>query len=92
MRKLLFAPVSTVSGLLAGIAGRKLFARLWALADEEQPPKPEHSEVTWPKLLAALFLQGAIFSVVKGAVDHAARRWFAKVSGGWPGERAPKPE
>jgi hypothetical protein len=92
MRKLLFAPVSIVSGLFAGIAGRKLFERLWALADKEEPPKPEHRQTTWPKLAAALALEGAVFRLVKGAIDHASRSWFAKVSGGWPGEEAPKQE
>lgn len=92
MVKLLFAPISIVSGLIAGIAGRKLFARLWALADKEQPPQPEHRAVTWPKLAGALVLEGAVFRLVKGAVDHASREWFARRTGRWPGEEAPEQE
>ena len=88
MQKLLYKPVGIVSGLLAGLLGRRLFARLWALADKAEPPKPEN-RVAWPKLLGALALEGAVFRLVKGAADHASRRWFAKRTGRWPGEESP---
>jgi hypothetical protein len=90
--KLIFTPISILAGLFAGLAGKKIFERLWALVDEEEPPRPEHREVSRPKLVAALLLEGAIFGLVKGLVDHSARRSFAKVSGSWPGEEAPGSE
>ena len=90
--KLLFAPVSIVSGLIAGVLGRKAFARLWAFVDREEPPKPEHRRVSWAKLVGALALEGAVFRLVKGAVDHGSREGFAKLTGKWPGEEAPKRE
>lgn len=90
--KLLFAPISIVAGLLAGLAGAKIFERLWGLFDEEEPPKPEHREFSWPKLVAALAFEGAIFRLVKGLTDHGARSTFARATGTWPGEEAPRPE
>ena len=90
--KLLFAPVSIVSGLIAGLLGRKVYARIWALVDKEEPPKPEHRRVSWPKLVGALALEGAVFRLVKGAVDHGSREGFAKLTGKWPGKEAPEPE
>jgi hypothetical protein len=90
--KLLFAPISIVSGLIAGLLGRKAFARLWAIVDKEEPPKPEHRRVSWAKLAGALALEGAVFRLVKGAVDHGSREGFAKLTGKWPGEEAPKVE
>jgi hypothetical protein len=90
--KLLFAPISIVSGLIAGLLGRKAFARLWAVLDEDEPPKPERRGVSWPKLVGALALEGAVFRLVKGAVDHASRGGFAKLTGKWPGEEAAEPE
>lgn len=83
--KLLFTPVSIVSGLIAGMTGRKLFERVWALIDEAAPPRPDQRGVAWSKLLAALVIEGALFRLVKGAVDHAARGWFAGLTGRWPG-------
>jgi hypothetical protein len=90
--KLVFAPISIVLGLLAGMIGSKIFERLWALVDEEEPPKLEHREFSWPKLVAALLVEGAIFRLVKGLVDHGSRTSFAKLTGAWPGEEAPEPE
>jgi uncharacterized protein DUF4235 len=90
--KLLFTPVSVVAGLLAGLVGTKIFERLWGLIDDEEPPSPEHREFSWPKLIAALLIEGAIFRLVKGLTDHGARRAFAKSTGSWPGEERPESE
>lgn len=90
--KLIFAPISIVFGLIAGVLGKKMFEALWGLVDDEEPPKPEHRELSWPKLVTALAVEGAIFRLVKGLVDHGARSSFAKLTGSWPGEEAPEPE
>jgi hypothetical protein len=90
--KFVFMPISIAAGLLAGLAGKKIFERLWGLIDDEEPPRPEHREFSWPKLIAALLFEGAIFRLVKGLTDHGARRFFAKATGSWPGEEAPQPE
>jgi uncharacterized protein DUF4235 len=87
--KLVFTPLSIVLGLVAGMVGKKIFERLWGLVDEEEPPRPEHREFPWPKLIAALVFEGAIFRLVKGLVDHGARHSFAKATGSWPGEESP---
>ena len=86
MSKLLFRPVAIVSGLLAGLIGRKTFALLWRAVDDRQPPLPENRRASVGKLALALSLQGAVFSLVKGLVDHASRRWFASFTGRWPGD------
>jgi hypothetical protein len=90
--KFIFLPFSIALGLLAGMIGQKIFERIWGLIDDEEPPEPKHRELEWPKLLAALLLEGAIFRLVKGLTDHGARRSFARVTGAWPGEEAPEPE
>jgi len=90
--KLLFTPISIVLGLIAGLVGKKIFEQVWGLIDEEEPTKPEHREFAWPKLIAALVVEGAIFRLVKGLVDHGSRTSFAKVTGKWPGEERPEPE
>lgn len=90
--KFVFAPISIVLGFVAGMIGSKIFERIWGLIDEEEPPKPEHREFSWPKLVAALVIEGAIFRLVKGLVDHGSRTSFARLTGAWPGEEAPEPE
>jgi Protein of unknown function (DUF4235) len=90
--KLLFTPLSIVLGLIAGLVGKKIFEQIWGLIDKDEPPDPKHRETTWVKLIAALALEGAIFRAVRGLVDHAARRGFARTMGAWPGEERPEPE
>jgi hypothetical protein len=90
--KILFIPFSIVGGLLAGLLGKKLFERAWAVVDDEEPPDAEYREVSYAKLAIALALEGAIFRVVKGLFDHGARRTFERLTGAWPGEEAPEPE
>lgn len=88
--KFVFAPISIIAGLIAGMVGKKIFERLWGLVDEEEPPRPEHREFSWPKLIGALLVEGAIFRLAKGLTDHGARSTFAKATGSWPGEEAPE--
>jgi hypothetical protein len=90
--KFVFTPFSLALSLVAGIIGQKIFEKIWALVDEEEAPSPEHREFSWPKLIAALLVEGAIFRLVKGLTDHGARRAFAGATGAWPGEEAPERE
>jgi hypothetical protein len=84
--KVLFVPIGILAGLAAGFAAQKGFERIWAAIDDEDPPEVEDREVSYPKLIAALALEGAIFRLVKGLVDRGARSGFASVTGTWPGE------
>jgi hypothetical protein len=84
--KFLFAPIGILAGLAAGFAAQKGFERIWAAFDDEDPPEPENREVSYPKLIAALALEGAIFRLVKGMTDRGARTGFASLTGSWPGE------
>ena len=88
--KILFAPIGILAGLIAGFAAQKGFERIWAIVDEEQAPEAEDREVSYPKLVLALLLEGAIFRLVKGMVDRGARIGFASITGRWPGEEAPE--
>ena len=72
--------------------GKLAFDRVWALIDDEEPPEPEHREISMPKLMVAMALQGAIFRAVRGIAEHGARRGFERWTGTWPGEPRPEPE
>ena len=90
--KLFFIPIGVIAGLIAGLAGKKIFEKVWALIDNEEPPDPKHREISVPKMVAANALEGAIFSAVRSLADHGSRRSFATVTGAWPGEERPEPE
>jgi hypothetical protein len=90
--KFLFMPVSIVGGLLGGIIGKKIFEAIWGVIDDEEPPDAKHREIQLGKLAMALLLEGAIFKVVRGLVDHGTRHAFARSTGSWPGEERPEPK
>jgi Protein of unknown function (DUF4235) len=84
--KLIFAPIGIIAGLLAGLIAQKGFDRLWAIFDEEEPPEPDQREIRYAKLIPALLIEGAVFRLTKGLVDHGVRGGFARLTGRWPGE------
>jgi hypothetical protein len=88
--KLMFKPFSIGSGLVAGLLARRIFGVIWGLVDDEKPPRAEHEDVPAWKLVLALALEGAVFALIRGLVDHGARRVFAHVTGEWPGEEEPE--
>jgi hypothetical protein len=87
MARILFAPLSIAGGLLAGLIAKKAFDLAWSRIDEAEAPEPEQREATVGKLAAALAIEGAVFRVTRGLLDHASRRGFARFTGVWPGER-----
>jgi uncharacterized protein DUF4235 len=88
--KVAFVPISILGGLLAGFLGQKIFDAIWGKVAEHEPPQPEHRQVSLARLVIALIIEGAIFRLVKGLFDHAARRGFARMTGAWPGEESPE--
>jgi Protein of unknown function (DUF4235) len=84
--RLLFAPLSITAGILAGLLGKKLFELIWSRIDDEEPPSAEHHEVSWPKVLLASSVEGAIFRGTRAATDRGARVAFYRATGRWPGE------
>jgi hypothetical protein len=84
--KRLFAPIGILAGLAAGFAAQKGFERIWEAFDDEDAPEVEDRTVSYPKLVTALVLEGAVFRLVKGMTDRGARLGFASLTGTWPGE------
>jgi len=89
MARILFAPLSIIGGILAGLVGSKLFEFIWGQLADEEAPEPKHRTVSWPQLLLAMTIEGAIFRAVRGAVNHGTRVAFARSTGIWPGEEGP---
>ena len=87
-----FAPLGIGLGLAAGQVSKKIFDAIWGLFDDEEAPRPKHREVPLVKMLLALLIEGAVFRVVRGLVDHGSRHGWQRVTGSWPGEERPEPE
>jgi hypothetical protein len=89
--KLLFAPIGILAGILAGFISKNLFDFVWSRISDEEAPEPEHRDVSWPELTAALALEGAIFRVSRGLVERGSLIGFYRLTGSWPGEEEPEP-
>ena len=87
-----YLPVGIVLSLVAGQISKKLFDLIWGHVEDREAPRPKHREIDLPKLAFALLIEGALFRLVRGVVDHYARRGFAGLTGSWPGEERPEPE
>ncbi len=87
--KLLALPFTIGTGLIAGQVAKRVFDLLWRLIDDQEAPEPEHREVSLPKLLLALAIEGAIYRVVRGFVDRGGRHGVLALTGSWPGDERP---
>ena len=84
--KLLYKPVSLVVSVLGGILAGAIFKQIWKLAaGEEEAPKADDIQRGYPEVLAAAALQGAIFALVKAALDRGAADATLRLTGVWPG-------
>jgi len=90
--KFVFLPIGIGAGLVAGQISKKLFDVIWSRIDDEEQPQPKHREIDVRKLTVALLIEGAVFRLVRGMIDHYSRRGFAALTGSWAGEERPEPE
>jgi predicted metal-dependent enzyme (double-stranded beta helix superfamily) len=87
MIKLLYKPVGLLAGVLGGILAGAIFKQIWKLAaHEDDAPKATDARRGWREVLSAAALQGAVYAVVKAAVDRGAAKGTQKLTGVWPGE------
>jgi hypothetical protein len=87
MIKVLYKPVSMVAGVLGGMIAGAIFKQVWKLAaGEEEAPTATDIRRGWPEVLLAAALQGAIFALVKAALDRGAAEGTRKLTGVWPGD------
>lgn len=87
MTKLVYKPVSLLVSVLGGVLAGAIFKKIWQLAaHEDEAPQATDAARSWPEILLAAALHGAIFAVVKAALDRSAAAGTRKLTGTWPGE------
>jgi hypothetical protein len=87
MIKVLYKPVSLLVSVLGGLLAGAIFKQAWKLIGrDEAPPKATDARRGWREVLLAAALQGAVFAVVKAAVDRGAAVGARKLTGFWPGD------
>ena len=88
---LIYKPIGLILGILGGLVGRQVFNQVWQRMDDEEPPEPTTRDVSIPRVIAAVALQGAIFSIVKMFIQRGGARTWRYLFGIWPGEKRPDP-
>ncbi|HUR06863.1 MAG TPA: DUF4235 domain-containing protein [Nonomuraea sp.] len=84
---LLYKPLSLLFGVLGGLIAGKLFQQAWKIiAREDETPDADDPDYTWRQVLVSAMLQGAVFGLVKAAVQRAGAHGVRKATGRWPAD------
>jgi Protein of unknown function (DUF4235) len=87
MIKFLYRPLGVLFSVTGAILAGTFFKQIWKLVTrEEESPKARESEYGWREVLIAAAAQGAVFGLVKAAVDRGGLEGFHKLTGVWPGD------
>jgi hypothetical protein len=87
VKRLLYKPVGLALGAAAGLIAAAAFKQVWrAVSGEDDAPNATDEESGWGEVLAAAALQGAIFAIVRAAVDRAGATGVRRVTGRWPAQ------
>jgi hypothetical protein len=85
VQKIAYKPVGILMGIAAGALAGAVFKQVWRVAaGDDDAPNATDEDRGWVEILAAAALQGAIFAVVKAAVDRGGAAGVRKVTGEWP--------
>jgi hypothetical protein len=69
--KLAYKPVGLLSGVLGGLIAGQVFTQVWKrISNEQDTPQPLSRDYGTKEVLLAATLQGAIFGLIKTAVDR----------------------
>jgi Protein of unknown function (DUF4235) len=87
MKKLLYKPFSIGFSVAGGVVAGIVFKQVWKrIAGEEQAPEATSLDYGWTEVLLAAALQGAIFAVVKAAIDRGGAAGVRRLNGQWPAD------
>ncbi|GII85619.1 membrane protein [Sphaerisporangium siamense] len=87
MKKLAYRSVGALSGMLGGYISGVVFKQVWKVAaGKGDAPQATSSQYGWSEVLVAAAIQGAIFGVVKAAIDRATAEGIHNATGTWPGD------
>ncbi|MFI2644064.1 DUF4235 domain-containing protein [Streptomyces sp. NPDC018610] len=82
---LAYQPVGFVLGWVGGAVAGKAFRATWkAVRHEDDAPDALDADRRWGEILLAAAVQGAIFAVVRSAVDRAGATAIERTTGVWP--------
>ncbi|MER7131606.1 DUF4235 domain-containing protein [Streptosporangium saharense] len=83
MSKIVARGAGVVSGMIGGAIAGAVFKQVWKFAaGADEAPEATSDEYGWGEVLVAAAVQGAIFGVVKAAIDRSTSRSVHRAIGG----------
>lgn len=80
LAKLSYKPIGLALGMVGALIAGKIFGLVWKrVSNEAETPQPLSDDYSTREVLFAATLQGALFGLVKAAVDRYGMkgvRWF----------------
>jgi hypothetical protein len=71
LAKLGYKPIGLFLGMVGGLLAGKVFGVIWKkISNEDETPQPLSDDYTTREVLLAATLQGAVFGLIKTAVDR----------------------
>ncbi|MFF4426506.1 MULTISPECIES: DUF4235 domain-containing protein [unclassified Streptomyces] len=84
--KVAYKPVGLALGAVSGLIAGAAFKQVWKIVEgEDDAPSATDEDRSWRQILIAAAIQGAIFAVVKAAVDRSGAVATRRMTGTWPG-------
>ncbi|MFI2780536.1 DUF4235 domain-containing protein [Streptomyces sp. ALB3] len=84
--RIAYKPVGLALGAASGMIAGAAFKQAWKVIEgDDDAPDALDEHRSWQQILLAAALQGAIFAVVKAAVDRSGAVATRRVTGVWPG-------
>ncbi|MFI2376868.1 DUF4235 domain-containing protein [Streptomyces sp. NPDC018964] len=82
---LAYKPIGFVLGWTSGTVAGMAFQKTWkVIRHEDDAPDALDRDRRWGEILLAAAIQGAIFAVVRSAVDRAGAKAIERSTGTWP--------
>jgi hypothetical protein len=86
MNKMLYKAVGVLAGVLGGMLASAIVRKVWELTPgRDEAPDAIDTRRSWGEILTAAALQGAIFAVIRAAVERATAASAEKLTGEQPG-------
>ena len=83
--KVAYKPVGLLLGAASGLVAGAVFKQVWKrVGHDDDAPNATDEGRDWSEILVAAALQGAIFALVKAAVDRGAATGVRRLTGKWP--------
>jgi hypothetical protein len=93
MSKIQYKALGLLVGVLGGMLASAIVGKVWKLTPgHDEAPEAIDTRRSWGEILTAAALQGAIFAVIRAAVERATAASAEKLAGDQPGTEAERQE